>query len=660
MFDGPVGAMRRGRLRHAISSGAAVLVLAGVVSEPAAAQSCADTGPTTVTCTYASGNHEFTPPAGVTSVRVVAVGGRGGHTADGSDPTPVIPGGSGGRAAGTLAVTPGVPLSVRVGANGGNGTTFGPKPGGSGGGASGCSGGGGASDVRTSPTMLSSRLLVAGGGGGAGCHDITPDGGAGGGAGTAGGMKGSGGGGGGGGTTTAGGAGGAGEAGAAFLIPPGGNGAPGTFGGGGAGGGPATAFDGGPGGGGGGGYFGGGGGGGGGVFDGRGGGGGGGSNFAHPSVADATLGLAGAGDAPIITISYATAPVPAPAAAVNPASVDFGSQAVGSQSASQIVTLSSSGTAPLVVSGVSISGTNAADFEKVSDSCSGQSLAPNASCAVSVRFTPGAAGSRSASVQFADNAANSPQSVGLSGTGTETPAAAVSPGNVEFGTQVIGAPSAPQTVTLSSTGSAPLVVSVVTVAGANAGDFATSNDTCSGQTLAPNSSCTVDVRFTPGAAGARSASLRFADNAADSPQSVALSGTGRQRVADLVTSLTATPNPVKAGGTITYTINARNNGPEAADQARLSDTLATNTQFTSLAAPAGWSCTVPPVGNTGTIVCTNPSLPSGTTAMFTLKVKVIASPKTTASNTVKVDSQSTDPNPQNNEATATTSIKGGR
>ena len=73
--------------------------------------------------------------------------------------------------------------------------------------------------------------------------------------------------------------------------------------------------------------------------------------------------------------------------------------------------------------------------------------------------------------------------------------------------------SAPQTETVTNTGTANLTISTVTVGGTNAGDFATSADTCTGATVTPNSTCTVNVTFTPSAAGSRSASLNFTDNA---------------------------------------------------------------------------------------------------------------------------------------------------
>ena len=100
-------------------------------------------------------------PVGVTSIDVELVGGRGGRSA-------FEIGGLGDRVTGTLPVSAGATLYVRVGGNGSY-TAGGYNGGGAPGTVSGLSresGGGGATDVRTS-AALESRLAVAGGGGGA-------------------------------------------------------------------------------------------------------------------------------------------------------------------------------------------------------------------------------------------------------------------------------------------------------------------------------------------------------------------------------------------------------------------------------------------------------------------------------------------------------------
>src|SRR2546421_329710 len=111
----------------------------------------------------------------------------------------------------------------------------------------------------------------------------------------------------------------------------------------------------------------------------------------------------------------------------------------------------------------------------------------------------------------------------IMGTG---PTVALNPTSVSFGNNIVGAKSAAQTVTLSNSGSATLSISSIAITGTNAADFAQTNTCPSGtNTLAAGSSCMISLTFTPGASGARSATLTFTDNAADSPQTVTFSGT---------------------------------------------------------------------------------------------------------------------------------------
>jgi hypothetical protein len=110
--------------------------------------------------------------------------------------------------------------------------------------------------------------------------------------------------------------------------------------------------------------------------------------------------------------------------------------------------------------------------------------------------------------------------VGLNGTGTNL---LVSPLSLNFGDQAVGTTSAPQTVTLTNTSNNSMLhLLPVTITGNNHADFAETNN-C-GSKLGPGASCTVTVTFTPGAKGARSASLNT--DGYEGIQPVALSGTG--------------------------------------------------------------------------------------------------------------------------------------
>ena len=133
---------------------------------------------------------------------------------------------------------------------------------------------------------------------------------------------------------------------------------------------------------------------------------------------------------------------------------------------------------------------------------------------------------------MADDASDSPQSIPVSGSGTPTaPAASVSPSSLAFGAQRVDTASTAQTATVRNTGTAGLHVSSIALGGANPADFAVSDD-CPA-TLAPSDSCTITARFAPGTAGVRTASVVVTDDAADSPQSLALTGTGTAPAAAL-------------------------------------------------------------------------------------------------------------------------------
>jgi hypothetical protein len=56
--------------------------------------------------------------------------------------------------------------------------------------------------------------------------------------------------------------------------------------------------------------------------------------------------------------------------------------------------------------------------------------------------------------------------------------------------------------------------------------FAMASNTC-GANIAAGATCTIGVTFSPTTTGAATGALTFTDDAANNPQSVALTGTGR-------------------------------------------------------------------------------------------------------------------------------------
>ncbi|MGN6593262.1 MAG: choice-of-anchor D domain-containing protein, partial [Terriglobales bacterium] len=275
---------------------------------------------------------------------------------------------------------------------------------------------------------------------------------------------------------------------------------------------------------------------------------------------------------------------PAPAATLAPAQLDFGQQAVGASGSAQTITLTNSGNADMTFQKVEATG----DFSATSN-CPG-TLTAGANCAISVVFTPSAAGTRSGALQVFDDASGSPQTAALAGSGVTgaAPGAVLAPGSLGFPDQVVNTTSAAQTVTLTNGGSAVLVIANI----ATAGDFAQTNN-C-GQSVAAGGSCVISVTFTPTATGVRSGQLTVSDNAGGSPQTVGLSGNGTAAAGPTSGAVTLAP---AAGGSTTATI-------EPGDTAVYNLTVQSTTGFngnvnlTCSGAPAGAACTVTPAAVT--------------------------------------------------------------
>jgi hypothetical protein len=102
-----------------------------------------------------------------------------------------------------------------------------------------------------------------------------------------------------------------------------------------------------------------------------------------------------------------------------------------------------------------------------------------------------------------------------------SPSVALSPASLTFDTQFVQTTSAPQTITLTNSGKAALAITNLTASG----DFAQTN-TC-GTSVAAGGSCSISVSFTPTSAGQRGGTVTIADNAANSPHTVSLTGTGQ-------------------------------------------------------------------------------------------------------------------------------------
>jgi len=208
-----------------------------------------------------------------------------------------------------------------------------------------------------------------------------------------------------------------------------------------------------------------------------------------------------------------------------PTSINFGSQVDMVQSPlNPSVLLTNTGTAPVTISSVALSGPNASDFALSNGCPSPLQQGPLFNiCTIGITFTPGASGARSATLSITHSAPGSPAKVALSGTGvTQTEIVVVTPASLAFDPQVLGTTSNTQNITVTNTGNFNVTFTGVTVTG----NFGLPSNGCTG-VLGPASSCTIQVDFTPTGttAGTRTGTVSIADNAAGNPQKVAVSGT---------------------------------------------------------------------------------------------------------------------------------------
>ncbi|GEJ56690.1 choice-of-anchor D domain-containing protein [Anaeromyxobacter diazotrophicus] len=275
----------------------------------------------------------------------------------------------------------------------------------------------------------------------------------------------------------------------------------------------------------------------------------------------------------------------APVAGLAPNPLTFAAQTLNTPSAPQTLTLSNTGTAPLTVSGITASG----DFSQTS-SCA--TVAAGASCAITVTFTPTATGTRSGTVTVtSSDPVNPTLTAAVNGMGT---AISLSPSVLAFGTQLVGTTSASRSVTLINTGTTALAITSVGVSGANAADYAVTNNCAA--SLSAGRSCTLGVRFTPAAVGPSTATLSVVTSDPAGPATVALSGTGGVPVAAVApTSLafTSAMNVTSAAQTVTVTNTGTS--PLTLNGTALGGTDPSQFARTSTCGPslaAGASCTI--------------------------------------------------------------------
>ena len=217
------------------------------------------------------------------------------------------------------------------------------------------------------------------------------------------------------------------------------------------------------------------------------------------------------------------------AANISPTSFSFPPQLVGTTSAPQSATATSS----LATCWQFASTLLVGPFVQTNN-CPALGIPAGTSCSFNFAFAPTNADvGMSHGIFVATSITGTSLYVDLFGTGVApAPLVSLSPPSLVFSSQIVGAASVPQTVTLSNVGNAALMITSITATG----DFGLANG-C-GAALSPGANCTMNVSFAPSTYGSRTGSLVISDNAASSPQSVSLSGTG--------IDFAVTPSPVSA------------------------------------------------------------------------------------------------------------------
>lgn len=235
---------------------------------------------------------------------------------------------------------------------------------------------------------------------------------------------------------------------------------------------------------------------------------------------------------------------------------NFGNVTQGTASSAQTATLSNTGLAALSIASISGGGDFAA-----SSNCPA-SLGPNATCAVTVTFTPSAVGARTGSLTVTDDSHNtigSRQTLALSGNGTPPPPTAdLSKTTLAFGNQIVTTASGTQAVTLTNNGGQSLSIAGIALSGTDKSDF--SYVTNCGASLAVGSNCAFTVTFKPMTAGTKTATLTVNDNAAGNPHAVQFSGAGVDFPVGPASNGSSTAS-VTAGQTATYNLQVSPAGP---------------------------------------------------------------------------------------------------
>lgn len=225
------------------------------------------------------------------------------------------------------------------------------------------------------------------------------------------------------------------------------------------------------------------------------------------------------------------------AIAVDPKTLTFRRSINGGPSGRQTVTVSNPGDADLLLNSVQLAGDNPGDYALLAPAsgtrCTGGTVvAAKASCTVDIVFDPSVVGTRNAKLDITPDGDLDVQTVALNGTATAEaePFATANVATLNFGNQLLNT-TATKTVVVTNQGEADLTFDAADaflLAGNNAAEYTVaSTGTCEagGSLVAEGGSCTLEVQFTPVAAGSRQATLTVGSNGEN--LNISLAGNGQ-------------------------------------------------------------------------------------------------------------------------------------
>jgi len=205
-------------------------------------------------------------------------------------------------------------------------------------------------------------------------------------------------------------------------------------------------------------------------------------------------------------------------------------------------------------------------------------IAAGAIINATVKFAPTSAVGYIGLITVHSNASNPTFAITLTGTGTgATRTLSLSSTALSFGNEGVGGTSALD-VTVKNTGNSSLLISQMNVSGT--GFIATSN--LSGVTLAAGQSANLQVDFAPKATGSAIGQIVLTSNATNSPNSIALTGTG---VSNTGHSVTLSWSGSTSSGVTGY--NVYRSTTSGTSYSRISSSPTSTNKFTDASVAAG-------------------------------------------------------------------------